>query len=272
MIKYTRVLCLFYVLFSILGILTGCTERVPDILNHIPEDVAFVSKRVSLIHHKVDPGCGSGGLQGPCIVTEWDVLVLEAERTDTGWQVDVYKQPNLELHHITVTDGKTPIDIVKNFAEIGNGVYSFILESPLPYMELTVFPLSTVNLEIPENDPSCIEIIQDDALVLEVERTHTGWQVDVYKQRSLNPRFDIWVTDGGEIPINVVKDFIELGDEAYSFILESPLPYMELTVSNLPTVSLETLEVETYVNCAIKYIDGRHSVKPHLDPTEDDTL
>lgn len=251
MIKYIRVLCLFYVLLLVSGILTGCAEKAPDILNRNPEDIAFASKRVSLVHHMIDPGCGSGGLAGPCVVTESDVLVLDAERTHTGWQVDVYQQPNLELHHITVTDGKTPIDVVKDFAEIVDGHYSFVLESPLPYMELTVFPLSTVSLEILEDDASCIKIIRDDVPVFEAEWTHTGWQVDVYQQRFLNLR-DIWVTDG-EVPINVAKDFITLGDGNYSFLLEGSFPYMELTIPFMPTVSLEILEDGLYVNCKIKH-------------------
>ena len=256
MIKYVHNLYLIHILIFASGFLTGC-EQVPDILNHNPEDTGFVPKRVSLVNHRVDPGCGSGGLQGPCIVTEWDVHVLEAVRTHTGWQVEVYQQPNLELHHITVTDGETPIDVVKDFAEIGGGTYSFVLESPLPYMELTVSSLSTISLEILENDASCIKIIRDDVLVLEAEWTHTGWQVEVYQQRFLNPRFAISVTDG-EVPINVVKDVVALGDRNYSFLLEDSFPYMELTIPFMPTVSFEILEDGVYVNCEIKHIPVRY--------------
>ena len=255
MIKYIHVLCLSCVLLSVSGLLNGCAERVPDILDHNPEDIRFVPKRVSLVHHMVDPGCGSGGLPGPCVVTEWDVLVLEAVRTHTGWQVAVYEQPNLELRHIAVTDGATPIDGIKDFVEVGDGHYSFVLDSPLPYMELTVFPLSTVRLETPENDPSCIEIIQDGILVLEVERTHIEWQVKV---RRLNLElYEILITDG-QTPIDVVKDFVEIGDGHYSFVLDSPLPYMELTVGILPTIGLEILEDGAYVNCTIQNIGIRY--------------
>ena len=164
-------------------------------------------------------------------------------------------QPNLELHHITVTDGETSIDVIKDFVEVGDGRYSFVLDSLLPYMELTVFPLSTVKLETPENDPSCIEIIQDGVLVLEVERTHIEWQVKVHRFNL--ELYEILVTDG-ETPMNVVKDFVEVGDGHYSFVLDSPLPYMELTVGILPTIGLEILEDGAYANCTIQNIGIRY--------------
>lgn len=254
MIKYVHTLYLIHILILVSCFLIGC-EKVPDILDHQSEDIGFVSKNVSLIHHMVDPGCGSGGFYGPCVVTQWDVLVLEAKRTYIGWQVEVYEQPKLELHHITVTDGNTPIDAVKDFTKIGDERYSFVLESSLSYMELTVSPLSTVRLETPENDPSCIEIIQDGILVLEVERTHIEWLVKVHRFNL--ELYEIVVTDG-ETPISVVKDFVEVGDGYYSFVLDSPLPYMELTVGILPTIGLEILEDGASVNCTIQNIGIRY--------------
>ena len=253
---HLQVLCLFCVSFSALGFLTGCSERIPDILNHNGENIAVVPQSVSLIHHMIDPGCGSGGLAGPCVVTEWHVLVLEAERTHTGWHVDVYEQPNLESSDIKVTNGETEISVIKGFTKIG-GHLSFVIESPLPYIELTVFPLSVVNLEIPENDAPCIEIIQNDVLVLEAERIHTGWHVEV-DQDYLRP-VHISVTDG-ETSINVVKNFVEIGGGPYSFVLESPLPYMELTVYPLPTVNLETQENDVSCVKITQYVESK-SVK-----------
>ncbi len=254
--KHVHLLCLFAIVISVSGFLNGCAERVPDILKHNPKDTAFVPKRVYLVHYLVDPGCGSGGFPGPCVVTEREELVLAAERTYTGWQVSVYNQPNLELHHVVVTNGETPINVIKDFIKLGDGHYSFVLESPLTYMELTVSTLSTVHLEILENDTWCIEIIQNKALVLKAGRIPTGWQVEVYQYPNLRP-FEIWVGDG-ETWIDVIKDFIKLGDRHYSFVLESPLPYIDLIVLNLPTIGLEAPADDTAVNCIIKNIGIGH--------------